>query len=221
MPTGATWEHEVADYLRSRGYHPRVRETVGNHEIDVYATRGSEKLAVECKNWNSSVTKDPVRTVHNNANEIGARPGLAYTSDLTSGARELADKYEVVLISDEVVRGEVLTFEDIVEAVRGHSICLPDVSDLSQFGEPIDPFVLNTQFAEDVGEAARQHAFEMDSRGKEAVADEVERHVENTDASRCVPVLRNDRGRIDLYFVTDSHYEALPDQVHKESIPLA
>lgn len=220
MSTGETWEHEVADYLRSRGYHAKVRQTIGNHEIDVYATRGNETLIVECKDWNRSVSKDPVRTVHNNAMEIGGTPGLAYTSELNSGAEELAAKYDVILFPSKIVRGEVLTLEDVREAARGHSISLPNVSDLSELGNPLGPFEVGTQFAEEVAEEARRKSFEMDARHENAIVNETQRILPEQDASQCVPVLRNDRARIDLYFIGDAEHDALPPQIEKESVSL-
>jgi len=220
MSTGAAWEHEVADFLRSKGYHANVRETVSNHEIDVYATHGNEIFVVECKDWNTNVTKDPVRTVHNNAQEIGAKPGLAYTSELTSGARELAKDYDIVLFSADVVRGQVLTFEDVRNAVCEHSISLPNVSNLAKFDDPLGPFILNAQFAEKVGNAACQQSFEVSARDEEIIINRLQQLIKTYGNSKCVPVLRNDRARIDLYFVTENPNDVLPDQIQKESISL-
>lgn len=220
MSTGETWEHEVADYLRSRGYHTQVRQNVRNHEIDVYATRGDETLVVECKDWNRSVSKDPVRTVHNNAMEIGGTPGLAYTSELNSGAETLAEKYDVILFPSEIIRGEVLTLEDVREAVRGHSISIPDVTDLSKLGNPLGPFEVGTQFAEDVAEEARRNSFEMDGRHENAIVNEIDRILSEQDTSQCVPVLRNDRARIDLYFIGNAEHDALPPRIEKRSVSL-
>lgn len=85
---------------------------------------GDETLVAECKDWNRGISKDPVRTVHNNAIEIGGTPGLAYTSDLNSGAETLAQEYDVILFPSDIIRGDVLILEDVREAVRAHSIAL-------------------------------------------------------------------------------------------------
>jgi predicted RecB family endonuclease len=220
MTSGETWEHEVADYLRSKGYHAEVREPVKNHEIDVYATRGAHKLIVECKDWNRRVSKDPVRTVHNNSMEIGGTPALAYTSKLNSGAETLADEYDVILLSSDIIRGKVLTIEDVRETVREHSISLPHVPDLSALGNPLGSFEVGSQFAEDVAKKARRKSFEMDSRHENAIENEVARILSEREATQCVPVLRNDRARIDLYFVSDTDHDALPPRIEKESVSL-
>jgi len=220
MPTGETWEHEVADYLRSRDYHTQVRQNVQNHEIDVYATHGDKTLVVECKDWNRSVSKDPVRTVHNNAIEIGGTPGLAYTSELNSGAETLAKKYDVVLFPAKIIRGEVLTVENVREAARRHSISLPNVTDLSELGNPLGPFEIGAQFAENVAEEARRNSFEMDARHENAIVNEIDRILFEQNSSQCVPVLRNDRARIDLYFIGDAEHDALPPRIEKRSVSL-
>jgi Holliday junction resolvase len=218
MSTGAGWEREVADYLRSHGYKTRTRYVVGSHEIDVYATRAGETLIVECKDWNQAVSKDPIRTVHNNAEEIGGTPGLAYTSELTAGAARLADKYGVVLFSAPVIRNEVLTLEDIEDIARAHSVSLPDVSSFSDLDNPIGPFSIGPTFAEKVAEQAQRDAFEVTGRQAEALERDLKRVVEKADASQCAPVLRNDKGRIDLYFIGSKGHDALPRPIEKKSL---
>lgn len=221
MSSGVSWEHEVAEYLRSRSYHARVRQDIGSHEIDVYATHGDETLVVECKDWGRKVSKDPVRTVHNNAMEIGATPGLAFTSELTSGAEELARDYDILLFPSEIVRGSVLTLEDVRDSVRKHSISLADVSDLSELDNPFGSFTFSHKFPEDVASEARRQSFEMDGRHEDAIRKEIERLLSERDESQCVPILRNDQGRIDLYFIGDTEHDALPRPITKRSITLS
>jgi len=218
MSTGVDWEREVADYLRSQGYKTRTRYVVGGHEIDVYATRAGETLIVECKDWNQAVSKDPIRTVHNNAEEIGGTPGLAYTSELTAGAAQLADKYSVVLFSAAVIRNEVLTLDEVEGIARAHSISLPSVGDLSDLDNPVGPFVTGPGFSEKVAEQAQRDAFEVTRRQADALERDVERLIDKTDAPQCVPVLRNDRGRIDLYFIRSKGPDALPRPIEKKSL---
>lgn len=220
MPTGAEWEREVASYLRSHGYDAQVRKTIQSHEIDVYATRGGERLVVECKAWNQAVTKDPVRTVHNNALDLKADPGLAYTSDLTSGARELAQDYELLLLPAEVVRGEQPTIEDIRQLIETYPISLPEVSSLDRLDEPLGPFTVDAQFPDQVAEAAANHSFAVSASDVDALADQIRQEVLDRMGQRSVPILREDRGQLDLYFVGETTHPVLPDWIEKMTIPL-
>ena len=197
-----------------------MRQDVGSHEIDVYATRGDETLVVECKDWGRKVSKDPMRTVHNNAMEIEATPGLAFTSELTSGAEELANDYDILLFPSDVVRGNILTLEDVRDSVRRHSISLPNVSNLSELDDPFGSFSSSQQFPEDVASEARRQSFEMDGRHEDATRREIERLLSERDESQCVPILRNDRAKIDLYFIADSKHDALPRPITKRSVTL-
>lgn len=220
MSSGETWEHEVAEYLRSKNYHAKVRQDIGSHEIDVYATRGPETLIVECKDWNQKVSKDPIRTVHNNAIEIGGTPGLAYTSELTSGAGRLAENYEILLFPSEVIKGRALTLDDVRETVEKHSLSLPGVSDLSDLNDPFGPFNHGRSFSETVAKEARKQSFEMDGRHENAIRKEIERAISETEKPLCVPVLRNDQAQIDLYFIGEASHEVLPRSIEQQSISL-
>lgn len=221
MPTGEKWEREVANYLRSHGYDARVRETIQGHEIDVYATRGRQTLVIECKAWNQAVAKDPIRTVHNNALDLGADPGLAYTSELTSGARDLADEYGLLLLPAEVVRGERPTIQDIRQLVETNHISLPDTSSLDRLDDPLGPFTVNAQFPDRVAKAAAHLSFAVSASDAGAVADRIRRDVLDRIGQQCVPILREDKGRLDLYFVRETPHQALPNRVKKTSIPLS
>lgn len=220
MPTGADWEHEVADYLRSRNYRAEVRYLAGSHEIDVYATKAGETLVVECKDWGQAVSKDPVRTVHNNANEVGVTPGLAYTSDLTNGAAKLAEDYDVLLFPADIVRGERETLEDVEAAARSHTICLPDVSDLSRLDDLLGPFAPGPDFPAEVAEEVRRQSFGMGRQAADTLQREIEAAVDGAGASKCIPVLRTDSGRLDLYFVGEEDHDALPRPIGQESLPV-
>lgn len=45
--SGISWEREVANYLEKRGYSIKLRETIQDHEIDVYAEKDGRILVVE------------------------------------------------------------------------------------------------------------------------------------------------------------------------------
>lgn len=220
MARGSDWEHEVADYLRSRNYRAEVRHLAGSHEIDVYATKAGETLVVECKDWRQAVSKDPVRTVHNNAEEIGATPGLAYTSHLTNGAADLAEDYDVLQFPADIVRGERETLEDVEAAARSYPVCLPNVSDLSRLDDPLGPFAPGPDFAAEVAEEVRRESFGMGQQAADALQHDIEAAVDGAGASKCVPVLRTDRGRLDLYFVGEERHDSLPRPIERESLSI-
>ena len=220
MSTGAEWEREVAAYFRSYGYDTQVRETFGEHEIDVCATRGSERLIIECKDWDQPVTKDPVRTVHNNALELDADPGLAYTSTLTSGARKLAQDYELLLLPGEVVSGYQPTIEDLKQLAETHPISLPGISSLDRLEEPLGPFTIDTQFPDRVAEAAASLSFAVSASDVDDIADRIRNETSSRMGQQSVPILREDKGRLDLYVINETTHQVLPDHIEKVSIPL-
>lgn len=218
MSSGEQWEREVATYLRNQGYHTRVRATLREHEIDVYATRGNDKLVVECKDWTQPVSKDPVRTVHNNADDLGATPALAYTSQLASGAQRLAEEYGIVLFSAQIVRGTTLTKGDVREAAEAGIVCLPGSPPINKINDPLDPFWINSEFSSKIVEKAKKAAFITVSDMN--LKNQIQSAIKDCDARRCVPVLKQNEGQIELYFISTTEHDALPDRVERSSVQL-
>ena len=219
---GREWEREVASYLQSLDFHTEVRATKGEgeHEIDVFAERGSIKLVVECKDWRSPVQKNPVRAVNNNANEIGADPVLAYTSSMSSGARELADAYGVVLLSAEVVRGQALTVDTVRQATQRGQIVHPEADGFDSLDEPIGPFALTDGFAESVAGSTVDRSVFASLLGEPEVTDRIRAELPTFEADQCVPVLSEDETTIDLYGVGTTDHEILPRTVERLSVSL-
>lgn len=217
MPSGERWEREVAAYLRSRGYHAEVRSNQRGHEIDVFATRGADTLVVECKDWNQAVSKDPVRTVHNNANDLGATPVIAYTSELTDGARRLAEEeYDVVPLPADIVRGDADTIEDVRRAGNRGTTCLPNEPPVERLEDPIGPFSTGNSLVDQILTRLRNDQFlPVD---EQAIKQCVRTAVESHRAPICVPILRQTRDYLDLYFITPSEHDILPSRVEKVSV---
>lgn len=219
--SGLPWEQEVANYLEEQGYSTTLRKTIRGHEMDVYATNVDETLIVECKDWNSNVTPDSVRRSQKVAEEVGGTPAIAYTSDLSSGTKRLAERWDFIKIPAEIVRGETTRIEDVKSAAQDNEICLPNVDDLSKLDDPLGPFIPDEHFAEKVAETSHELTLESLTRSERWIKDRViSLCSEHEEADACVPVLRHDSLRVVLYFINTNTHSALPDKIAKEKLEL-
>lgn len=104
---GVEWEQQVEGYLNEHGYDTQCRARIAGHEIDVFGQRFDERLAIECKDWSSPVGIGPIRDIKSKADDVDARPGIAYTSRLTSDAAEKARRWGF-----EVIPYERICYDD-------------------------------------------------------------------------------------------------------------
>lgn len=98
---GRTWENNVAEYFKKKGYRVEVRVKKGSHEIDLWAEREGEVVACQCKYFadNRAVGPDVVRAWRTVCQDLKVKPALAYTSKLTKLTRELAKEYGFLLLN--------------------------------------------------------------------------------------------------------------------------
>jgi Holliday junction resolvase len=218
--SGISWEREVANYLERQGYSTKLRETIQDHEIDVYAEKDGRILVVECKDWNSNVSPDSVRQCNSVANDIGAEPVIAYTSELASGAQQLVERWDFVELSADIVRGEVTTLDEVREAVQTHELYLPNEYNLTDLDDPIGPFVPDEAFAENVSEAAEELTLGSLSRSKNWIERRVQDECsQNSEYPRCIPVVSHEK--IHLYFVDTDTHDILPADVRELEVELS
>jgi Holliday junction resolvase len=219
--SGLSWEREVANYLEDRGYSTKLRETIMGHEMDVYAMKSDETLVVECKDWNSSVSPDAIRRCKKVSEDVDGKPAIAYTSELSSGAEDLAERWSFIRLSIDVVRGDTLSLEDVRQAVEEHELCLVDEGDLSKLEDPLGPFVPDESFTGEVAQAAHELPLQSPSRSERWLRERIsDLRLEHRDADVCVPVLRFDELQVDLYFIDRDTHDALPEQIAKEELNL-
>jgi Holliday junction resolvase len=92
---GYVFEVQVINYLRSQGYDARQSETVGGHEVDVYAERGDEILICECQfreNPARSIGAYKVHQIIKRLEYLRERfPGRRITAWVVSNAGTLED----------------------------------------------------------------------------------------------------------------------------------
>lgn len=107
------YEAEVAEFFRSLGLDAAVEHKVDGvraaHEIDVWVTSqryGIEiKWIVECKLWNSPVTKEKVLALHQIIQDVGADRGVLLSeSGFQAGAVQAATATNITLSSLDELR---------------------------------------------------------------------------------------------------------------------
>ena len=219
MSAGIAWEREVANYLDKRGFRTWVRRTVSGHEIDVYGEKDQFAIAVECKDWEDPVTPDAVRQINSVAEDIDTTAVLAYTSALTPGAQELAERWAIVILSPEVVKGTAPSIENLKTLSESHDIALPDVADTSRLWDPLGPFQITSNFASTIATSVEKNSFET-IEDLSWLERRLQGMIESREADLCVPIIRHDVGTLELYFITETPSDVLPEIIDQESINL-
>lgn len=100
------YQEAVAEAFRELGCRAEVQKTItgarGTHQIDVYVTFqkfGYEcRWLIECKLWDTPVTKETVSTLHSKVQNVGADRGLIFSeSGFQSGASAAAQNTNILL----------------------------------------------------------------------------------------------------------------------------
>lgn len=96
---GHAFEEWCADLLRKNGFiNVEVTKGSGDQGVDVLATKGGIKYAIQCKCYTSDLGNTPVQEVHAGKAFYICHVGVVMTNrHFTSGARELAEKTGVLL----------------------------------------------------------------------------------------------------------------------------
>src|SRR5215217_3958522 len=104
--SGAQFEGFVAEILRGLGYRVTLLGGSGDQGVDVIATRDSEKLAIQCKNYAKPVGNKPVQEVYAGARHHRCTAALVVAPEgFTKGAVELARSVGVSLRDAQDLRG--------------------------------------------------------------------------------------------------------------------
>ena len=96
--SGAQFEVFVAKIMRGLGYRATVLGGSGDQGVDVIATAGKERLAIQCKNYAKPVGNKPVQEVYAGARHHRCTAALVVAPEgFTKGAVELARSVGVSL----------------------------------------------------------------------------------------------------------------------------
>ena len=100
--TGHEYEHYVADYLSFRGYHHvKVTKGSGDYGVDVIATKGGIKYAVQCKFYSNPVGIHAVQEAAAGKAYYGCDSSMVVTNNtFTKAAKELAEANGVALLEN-------------------------------------------------------------------------------------------------------------------------
>ncbi|XTI71822.1 restriction endonuclease [Acidithiobacillus sp. AC3] len=104
--TPEQYEQFCAALLANNGWHVQTTAKTGDYGADVIATKGNQKIIVQCKQWTSSVGIKAVQEAHGALSYYkGTRAVVVTTSKYSQAAQELAKKTGVSLISHEDLIG--------------------------------------------------------------------------------------------------------------------
>jgi restriction system protein len=104
--SGAQFEVFVAKIMRGLGYRATVLGGSGDQGVDVIATAGKERLAIQCKNYAKPVGNKPVQEVYAGARHHRCTAAWVVAPEgFTKGAVELARSVGVSLRDAQALRG--------------------------------------------------------------------------------------------------------------------
>jgi restriction system protein len=104
--SGAQFEGFVAEIMRGLGYRATVLGGSGDQGVDVIATAGKERLAIQCKNYAKPVGNKPVQEVYAGARHHRCTAAWVVAPEgFTKGAVELARSVGVSLCDAQALRG--------------------------------------------------------------------------------------------------------------------
>lgn len=101
------YEHLVAQYFESLGYSTEVSPQTGDYGVDVFATKGKEKIAIQAKMYGGSTRKVNRQMIMelNGAKEYFdcTKAVLATDGQVIQNAREVADKIGVIILEIPII----------------------------------------------------------------------------------------------------------------------
>jgi len=105
------YEHYCADLLREKGWEAKVTKASGDQGVDIIATRGRLKIAVQCKLYAKPVGNKAVQEIRTGVEFVEADYGVVVApKGFTRSAKELANKTGVKLMHHSEL-------QDIVQAL--------------------------------------------------------------------------------------------------------
>ena len=100
--TGVDYERYCAARLSDDGWHVRMTPATGDQGVDLIATLGSLKVAIQCKFYNQSVGNKAVQEVVAGRIHVGANAAVVISNaGYTPGARALARSTGTLLLTHD------------------------------------------------------------------------------------------------------------------------
>ena len=99
---GHRYEHIVANHLKKMGYNGvSVTKASGDYGVDVIASKGGRKYAVQCKYYSNPVGVEAIQQAVAGMAMYGCSNAMVVTNNtFTAQARTLASKNHVVLLEN-------------------------------------------------------------------------------------------------------------------------
>lgn len=104
--TGHAFEQYVADILRSRGFQTRVTKGSGDSGVDVIASKGNVRYAIQCKRYAQPVSRRAVSDAVAGIAFYKCTAAMVVTnSHFTPGAVSLAQSNNCILVDRDALAG--------------------------------------------------------------------------------------------------------------------
>jgi len=102
------YEHIVADYFIRKGYETSVSQYSNDYGIDVFATKGKEKIAIQAKMFGGStrpINRQMVMELHGAKDYFDCTKAVIATNGrVIDNALEVANKLKIDIISIQAIR---------------------------------------------------------------------------------------------------------------------
>lgn len=101
--TPRQFEELVCEHFRNKGYEAKTNSYVGDYGVDVFATKGKEKIAVQAKMYGSGtrkINRQMVMELHGAKDYFECTKAVIATDGiLLADAKEVADKLKVEILN--------------------------------------------------------------------------------------------------------------------------
>ncbi len=148
--SGAQFEGFVAEIMRGLGYRATVLGGSGDQGVDVIATAGKERLAIQCKNYAKPVGNKPVQEVYAGARHHRCTAAWVVAPEgFTKGAVELARSVGVSLRDAQALRGWIRQIDAKERAKNAREDNKKEVTLASERSGTVDLDARSTRNTED------------------------------------------------------------------------
>ena len=115
------YEHIVADYLETKGYKTTVSQYSNDYGVDVFATKGKVKIAVQVKMFGGStrpINRQMVMELHGAKDYFGCTKAIIATNGrVIENALEVANKLKIEILNIPATR----TYNKTKRVLRSNS----------------------------------------------------------------------------------------------------
>lgn len=99
--SGYGFENAVANLFRGIGCSAETTKRSGDGGVDIIITKGTRKIAVQCKRYNKSVGPHVIRDLLGTMNYLGYEEGaIVTTTGFTSGVKTFANNHKKIYLID-------------------------------------------------------------------------------------------------------------------------